>query len=256
MDTPTPCSIISISGLIGSGKDSIAHNLIEYHDFHKVSFGSAVKDAVSAIFGWNRDMLDGYTLESREWRDQVDRYWDRELDLDAEVTPRWVLQNFATEVMRNHFHPDIWVLVVKKQIQEHLKHGRRVVLTDTRFFNEYRMLLGMNALIVGVHRRMPKWVGQFYEEMGNFIYHTFQYSPNAIDLLDPSMASTIKTRAFNCRAILDNKIHESEWQHLLWNRYDGIVDNTGTLKQLRHSSDILAAAYKHPPTDNFDIQRP
>lgn len=57
-------AIIGITGLIGSGKDTIADYLITSHSFKRLSFASSLKDAVSAVFGWNRDMLEGTTTAS------------------------------------------------------------------------------------------------------------------------------------------------------------------------------------------------
>lgn len=47
--------IISISGLIGSGKDTIADYLVITHGFRRESWAGALKDAVSVVFGWDRD---------------------------------------------------------------------------------------------------------------------------------------------------------------------------------------------------------
>ena len=60
--------IIGICGFIGSGKDTIADYLVNFHEFKRESFASSLKDAVSAVFGWNREMLEGRTKQSREWR--------------------------------------------------------------------------------------------------------------------------------------------------------------------------------------------
>ena len=98
--------IIGISGLIGSGKDTVANFLIE-KGFVKGSFADSLKDSVSAIFGWDRIMLQGDTVESRDWRETVDDWWS--IKLGEPTTPRSVLQKFGTDVCRNHFHSDIWI---------------------------------------------------------------------------------------------------------------------------------------------------
>jgi hypothetical protein len=64
-------NIIGICGPIGSGKDTIADILIKERGYIKLSFASALKDAVSAIFGWDRNMLEGADSESRLWREQI-----------------------------------------------------------------------------------------------------------------------------------------------------------------------------------------
>jgi Tfp pilus assembly pilus retraction ATPase PilT len=63
-----PNKIIAIAGFIGSGKDTAAEYLINNHNFTKLSFAGSLKDAVAVVFGWNRVLLEGETLESRQWR--------------------------------------------------------------------------------------------------------------------------------------------------------------------------------------------
>jgi adenylate kinase family enzyme len=51
--------IIGICGLIGSGKGTVADILVENHNFQKISFADKLKDGVAAVYGWDRDMLEG-----------------------------------------------------------------------------------------------------------------------------------------------------------------------------------------------------
>ena len=62
--------IIGICGLIGSGKGTVADVLVDEHGFQKISFADKLKDAVSVLFDWDRDMLEGETSESRFWREK------------------------------------------------------------------------------------------------------------------------------------------------------------------------------------------
>lgn len=125
--------IIGLSGLIGSGKNTVAEMLSEYHNFKPVAFADALKDVCSAIFQWPREMLEGNSQDSRYWRDQVDTWWAQKLGI-PHFTPRYALQNVGTNLFREHFHTDIWVLTVERIIesQEH----SNIVVTDCRFFNE------------------------------------------------------------------------------------------------------------------------
>ena len=66
--------LIGVVGFMGSGKDTVADMLIE-RGFIKDSFARTLKDAASALFGWDRDMLNGTTNESRKGREQPDPYW-------------------------------------------------------------------------------------------------------------------------------------------------------------------------------------
>jgi hypothetical protein len=75
--------IIGVCGFIGSGKDTIADYLVNIHEYRRESFANTLKDAVSAVFGWDRTMLEGRTKQAREWREQVDPWWSK----------RWTVQS-------------------------------------------------------------------------------------------------------------------------------------------------------------------
>ena len=89
--------IIGICGLIGSGKGSVADILVENHNFKKLSFADKLKDGVSAVFGWDRDMLEGDTDRSRIWREKADEFWTSETG--DTVSPRLVLQLFGLSLI-------------------------------------------------------------------------------------------------------------------------------------------------------------
>jgi hypothetical protein len=123
--------ILGVTGLIGSGKDTVADYLCTFHGFKRVSFAASLKDAVSSVFGWDRELLEGSTKTSREWREQTDIWWSTRLQM--EITPRWVLQYWGTDVLRNHFHTDIWVASVENKLRQSTDN---IVITDCRFANE------------------------------------------------------------------------------------------------------------------------
>ena len=146
--------IIGICGLIGSGKDTIANHLVDYHDFYKTSFADKLKDAVAQMFDWDRDMLEGKSADSRAWREQPDHFWTQETGF--EVTPRLVLQKFGTECMRQGFFDGIWVSLVKKKIQDNPKTNW--VLPDTRFPNEVDMIKSVGGDVWCIQRgQNPIW---------------------------------------------------------------------------------------------------
>ena len=99
--------IIGICGLIGCGKGTAADILVEQHGFTKISFADKLKDGVSTVFGWDREMLEGDTDDSRQWRETQDEFWTKETK--RTITPRLVLQEFGTDCMRNGFFDGIWV---------------------------------------------------------------------------------------------------------------------------------------------------
>ena len=145
--------IISISGFIGSGKDTVADYLVANYGFKRESFARSLKDAVSVIFNWPRDMLEGLTPESRAWREQPDTWWS--LRLGMHITPRMVLQQWGTEVIRAGFHDDMWVASLENRLRNSTDN---IVITDCRFPNEIEALRNAGAKIIRVKRGAePEW---------------------------------------------------------------------------------------------------
>ncbi|NBP57024.1 hypothetical protein EBU71_10940, partial [bacterium] len=193
--------IVGICGLIGSGKDTIADYLVNLHQFRRESFARSLKDAVAAVFGWDRDMLEGRTKQSREWREQVDFWWSNRLGM--KITPRWVLQNWGTEVCRQGFHDDIWIASLENKLRN---SEDNVVISDCRFPNEITAIKNNNGIIVWVQRgELPDW------------YDTAQ---------DANMGDK---RAL--KYMQDSGIHPSEWKWI-GTEFDIIIDNNSSLNDL------------------------
>jgi hypothetical protein len=146
--------IIGICGLIGSGKDTIADYLQNIHQFKRESFAHTLKDAVAAVFGWDRELLEGRTKQSREWRETVDPWWADRLGM-PNLTPRYVLQYWGTEVFRRGFHDDIWIAALENKLRNSTDD---IVITDCRFPNEIRAIRAAGGVVIRVRRGPdPEW---------------------------------------------------------------------------------------------------
>jgi len=194
--------IIGICGFIGHGKDTVADYLVNFHGFRRESFANTLKDAVAAVFGWDRTMLEGRTAQAREWREQVDPWWSQRLDM-PNLTPRWVLQYWGTEVCRKGFHDDIWIASVENK----LRNSRdNIVISDCRFPNELLSLKRAGGAIAWVQRgALPEW----YQ-----------------DAVSANKGNNIGINAMKMR-----KIHASEWAWID-NDFDHILDNNGNIDDL------------------------
>ena len=191
--------IIGICGLIGSGKGTVADMLEQEHGFIKVSFADSLKDAVAAVFGWPRNLLEGDTDESRAWREQVDTWWSNRLSI-PNLTPRWVLQQWGTEVCRSNFHDDIWIASMERKLNSDINY----VIPDTRFPNEVMMIKKLGGQVWHVKRgKQPEWFEKY--RLGG--------SP-------PS------------------DIHASEWAWVR-SKFEQTVTNDGTLDQLKDTVNSL-----------------
>jgi hypothetical protein len=202
--------ILGVTGLIGSGKDTVADYLCTFHGFKRVSFAASLKDAVSAVFGWDRELLEGSTKSSREWREQKDTWWSERLNM--EITPRWVLQYWGTEVLRNNFHKDIWVASVENKLRQSKDN---IVITDCRFINEVNAIKNVGGTTMRVVRgKQPEWydaaVSYNKGEVGNM---TWSISKAKLDKL---------------------RVHASEYSSVGLD-YDHYVDNNGTIDELHTS---------------------
>lgn len=147
--------IIGFVGQIGAGKDTAADYLVNFHGFRRDSFANSLKDAISIVFGWDRALLEGRTTESREWRDQVDTWWANRLN-NPNLTPRWVLQYWGTEVCRVGFHDDIWIASLENRLR---KTSDNIVISDVRFPNEIAAIHKSGGIVVRVKRgEDPDWM--------------------------------------------------------------------------------------------------
>lgn len=145
--------VIGICGFIGSGKDTVADYLVNFHGFRRESFANSLKDAVSQIFGWDRELLEGRTKESREWRETKDEWWSKRLKMD--ITPRYVLQYWGTEVVRKGFHNDMWVASLENRLV-HTKDD--IIITDCRFPNEIKAIKAVGGQVIRISRGPePEW---------------------------------------------------------------------------------------------------
>ena len=201
--------IIGICGFIGSGKDTVADYLVNFHEFRRESFASTLKDAVANVFGWDRTMLEGRTKEAREWREQVDPWWAERLDMPT-LTPRWVLQYWGTEVCRKGFHDDIWIASLENKLRNSKDH---VVISDCRFPNEISSIKNAGGHIVWVQRgELPDW----YDVA-----------------VDANKGSNVAMNELKMR-----KIHASETAWVGTN-FDSILDNNGTIDDLYKQAQLI-----------------
>lgn len=200
--------IIGLVGWQGSGKDTAANFLIKNHNYRRVSFATTLKDAVSSIFGWPRNLLEGDTRASREWREQVDTWWAKRLGI-PHLTPRWVLQNIGTDVMRKTFHDDIWIVSLEYAL---MGEPGRYVISDVRFPNEINMVHKLGGKIAFIQRgSKPAWTNNAFTDFDDLKRFMTKYFP---------------------------EVHASEYSWYL-SKIDHYIDNNGDLAQLEQRVNSL-----------------
>jgi hypothetical protein len=200
--------IIGVCGFIGSGKDTVADYLVNFHGFRRESFANSLKDAVSQVFGWDRTMLEGRTKQAREWREQVDPWWAERLNM-PDLTPRLMLQLWGTEVCRKGFHDDIWIAALENKLRTSTDD---IVISDCRFPNEIKSIKAAGGIVVRVVRGSePEWYDAAV---------SFNRGPDGNSMW-----------ALSQRKLEKLKIHASEtaW---VGTKFDAVLDNNYSIDDL------------------------
>lgn len=206
--------LIGILGRMNSGKGTVADELVEVYGFRQDSFAATLKDITSQIFGWDREMLSGSSTESREFREEVDQWWSEKLGI-PNFTPRLALQLIGTDVFRNNFHENIWVLSAMRRYDQ----DENVVISDCRFPNEVQAIRELGGRIVRVDRgETPFW---------------WEVAKKAAAGDEEAIAEMAKPHI---------NVHASEWA---WANEipDELIRNDGTLQQLYGMVRLLGNRY-------------
>jgi hypothetical protein len=190
--------LIGVVGFISSGKGTVGEIFSE-QGFVRDSFAKPLKDAVSIVFGWPRELLEGDTEHSRTWREEPDVFWSEKFG--REFSPREALQLMGTEAGRETFHPDIWVISLLNRAK-----GKDVVVTDVRFKNEIDYIQKNDGIVIRVKRgEDPDWFDWLSSETDEFYREQIMKGRN---------------------------VHRSEWDWVGCD-FDYVIENNGTIQQLR-----------------------
>lgn len=201
--------IIGICGFIGCGKGTVGDILVQDYEFTKISYADRLKDTIATMFEWDREMIEGDTKESREWRETPDPFWTAELGYD--VTPRLVMQRMGTDCMRKGFDDRVWTLFVKKTLIEN--PDTNYVIPDIRFFNERAVVRDLGGQVWRVKRgNDPDWV-----------------------------TNAISDNRYDTRWMEDYpNIHESEWRWLDYpSEFDCVIPNDNGIDALKAEVDKI-----------------
>jgi hypothetical protein len=155
--------IISITGKIGSGKDTVAQIIQEctpYHKWEVKKWAGKLKVIAELITG----------IPKEKFEDQDFKYtnlpecWDRQLQsgrykTTQSMSVRELLQLLGTEAMRNGLHENVWVNALMSDYKPYSvrgssyeEHESNWIITDTRFPNELEAVQEQKGITIKVHR--------------------------------------------------------------------------------------------------------
>lgn len=213
-------TILGLIGFKGNGKDSLAKVLVNKYGWEQQNFAEPLRDVLSTVFGWERELLNNDTPERRQWRETIDTWWANKLGI-PDFTPRKAFQLVGTQAFRNIIHEDIWVIKLENYV---LNSNKNVVISDCRFGNEIDSVRAMGGKIAWIDKEIPVW----YDKLS--ILH------QKISLLGEDNQETKEYIDFLFKTY---GAHESEWRWVFhcckpWAKvlYDIHIDNRGTLDEL------------------------
>ena len=156
--------IISITGKIGSGKDTIADIIMQYtpyHDWEIKKFAGKLKDIAEILSG-----VPKINFEDQEFKKQ---------DMGPEwgMTYRDLLQKLGTEAMRNGLHTNVWVNALmsdytpthyavgalETELSEESAIYPNWLITDCRFPNELEAVKTHKGITIKVIRDSGNTIG-------------------------------------------------------------------------------------------------
>jgi hypothetical protein len=139
--------IIGLTGLKGSGKDTVGAYLVKEFGFERKAFADPLKRSVAALFDIPFSEID-------KLKDMLDNWIF--LDMDGVLEPvskmnfRTFLQRYGTEAHRDIFGKNFWVdLTLPVQ---GFYPGRAIVVTDVRFRNEAERVKYLDGIIIRIKR--------------------------------------------------------------------------------------------------------
>lgn len=138
--------ILGLTGLAGSGKDTVAEFLMDQNQGYCRAFADPLRRAAVEIFGLTHEQL-----LDRGLKEQEIPYWG--------MSPRQILQKLGTECIRDVFGPETWVkraeleLEMVKALDTREPLGAKVIVfTDVRFVEEAEFIHRHGGVVVRVNR--------------------------------------------------------------------------------------------------------
>jgi hypothetical protein len=116
----------------------------------------------------------------------------------------------GTEVLREHFHKDIWIDSLEYRMRKVVKQEPCVVISDARFTNELDLIKSLGGAVINVRRgELPQW------------YDT------AVEANQGNVPAQHKMMTQH------KSVHLSEWNWIGYD-FDYVIDNDSDLEHLKN----------------------
>ncbi|WP_367847033.1 hypothetical protein [Rhodoferax sp. WC2427] len=157
--------IIGLTGLMGSGKDTIAEILRKQRNYVPVAFADPLRQEIMDAFGIPIEVLtDRATKEAATPQLALSRCRDFDfeacminynktplLDMTLPRSPRWIMQRWGTEYRRAQ-DPHYWTKAMNRRLSHLSQQGQCIAVTDVRFMNEALLVREHGGYIWQVNR--------------------------------------------------------------------------------------------------------
>ena len=146
---PISNKLIGLRGKAGSGKSVTANIFVKKYGYVEYSMAMPLKLASQSLFGFNDQQVFG------DAKDVIDSYWG--------VSPRFILQRFGTEIIReqlpkrlstlnlgpsNNLHITLFDRWIKAQ-----PRNTKVVVSDVRFDDEAQYIIDNGGILIDIERK-------------------------------------------------------------------------------------------------------
>jgi hypothetical protein len=152
-------TVISITGKIGSGKDTAADiikSLSPSYNWEVKKFAGKLKTVASILTGIPVEKFEDQefkkTLLGKEWSTWNDH------EEPVFMTVRDLLQKLGTEAMRDGLHQDSWINAMWADYKLDKTYPNWII-TDTRFMNEVESVNNHDGILIRIKRDSGNTVG-------------------------------------------------------------------------------------------------
>jgi hypothetical protein len=195
--------LITCTGYARSGKDAFADQLVSHHNYVKLAWSDPLCKLALVI----DPLLEvGKTLFFFARHERLSSIVSRLGWTDAKTIPsvREFLQRLGTEGVRECLGEDTFVTAVIREVKEHLKNGRNVCITNSRFANEAQAVVDLGGTVVRVHREGVGPVNGHVSDQGDAFQHA------TFDVHNDGTVEDLAEQALAIHAVLHQDADEDD----------------------------------------------